>query len=657
MNVCLNKRDKRAMNRIRKRKAELALLDPELQSISDGIDDVKKSRLMDGQSTDVEDHLSVAGTSDSFNLDLPGYARVLGEQVREKLADREKTRKFNLEAVLQLYKLQGRNLSEHGIAAFLHRMMLGSNNCAKAGADWIKFKGGRPLQIVFIRINADDHEMTNLDGASFMKGYFKHWIKLKPGVTNRTKFWQTISTVTRSKYEMLLQKIKTQGDPLRNNLSQRKAQMLMSLEQMVNSKFPFPTEYFADQACTEPKIRSTRKIYQQVSENSPIFTLDCEMCQTSIQQLELTRISVVNESGETVIDELVKPHNKIVNYITFKSGITEQMLKNVFTRLKDIQHRLCTLLPADGILCGHSLENDLRALQLSHPYCIDTSLLFNFSGRLHVRSGLKALAKIFLNEDIQCSNNGHCSLQDALATWKLLKLKIEKGLQFGNVALGWKFAEWARANGMSITGTKLSDLALVKNGDLEADGINTIESKDDEAKIEEAVNIPEEAFSNTHPQEDDSAGFFNFEEALRIENGMQFNASLSECFHQINTGGKRYARQMLVAMDNPDEFFTANDCCKLINLAHPNDSSQSTINQPSIEATTNLLLSSERISGELINFDYAFVELNCRGIAKQQMDQAFKLITNGICNNGFVLTMMCSGGRSVLYEQVHRKEF
>ena len=64
---------------------------------------------------------------------------------------------------------------------------------------------------------------------------------------------------------------------------------------------------------------------------------------------------------------------------------------------------------------------------------------------------------------------------------------------------------------MSITGTKLSDLALVKNGDLEADGINTIESKDDEAKIEEAVNIPEEAFSNTHPQEDDSAGFFNFE--------------------------------------------------------------------------------------------------------------------------------------------------
>lgn len=69
--------------------------------------------------------------------------------------------------------------------------------------------------------------------------------------------------------------------------------MLMSLEQMVTSKFPFPTDFFVEQAYTGPKIRSTRKIYKQVSEASPIFVLDCEMCQTSVQQLELTRISVV----------------------------------------------------------------------------------------------------------------------------------------------------------------------------------------------------------------------------------------------------------------------------------------------------------------------------------------------------------------------------
>jgi len=33
------------------------------------------------------------------------------------------------------------------------------------------------------------------------------------------------------------------------------------------------------------------------------------------------------------MDELVKPHNKIINYITFKSGITEKMLLNVSVRI------------------------------------------------------------------------------------------------------------------------------------------------------------------------------------------------------------------------------------------------------------------------------------------------------------------------------------
>lgn len=90
------------MNRIRK-KVELALLDPELQSISDGIDDVKKSKLMDGQNKDVEDHLSVPWASDSF---LAWLCHVLGKQVREKLADCEKTRKFHLEAVISLLNVK-----------------------------------------------------------------------------------------------------------------------------------------------------------------------------------------------------------------------------------------------------------------------------------------------------------------------------------------------------------------------------------------------------------------------------------------------------------------------------------------------------------------------------------------------------------------------
>ena len=57
-------------------------------------------------------------------------------------------------------------------------------------------------------------------------------------------------------------------------------------------------------------------------------------------------------------------------------------------------------------------------------------------------------------------------------------------LQFGNVALGWKFAEWAKANGISITGTKIDNLTIVKS-----EGNNILEDKKDGVKI--VVKIPE----------------------------------------------------------------------------------------------------------------------------------------------------------------------
>ena len=39
---------------------------------------------------------------------------------------------------------------------------------------------------------------------------------------------------------------------------------------------------------------------------------------------------------------------------------------------------------------------------------------------------------------------------------------------------------------------------------------------------------------------------------------MQFNASLNDCFHQVSTGGK-YAKKVLIAMNDPNDFFTADE--------------------------------------------------------------------------------------------------
>lgn len=75
----------------------------------------------------------------------------------------------------------------------------------------------------------------------------------------------------------------------------------------------------------------------------------------------------VNINGEVVLDTLVKPFNKITNYLTEHSGITEKMLESCNVRLSEVQHAIRTILPRDAILCGHSIEFDLRALQMSHP--------------------------------------------------------------------------------------------------------------------------------------------------------------------------------------------------------------------------------------------------------------------------------------------------
>nr|XP_045009865.1 RNA exonuclease 5-like [Jaculus jaculus] len=111
-----------------------------------------------------------------------------------------------------------------------------------------------------------------------------------------------------------------------------------------------------------------------VTDCSPLFGLDCEMCLTS-KGRELTCISLVAEGGYCVMDELVKPDYKILDYLTSFSGITKKILHPVTTKLKDVQAHLKELLPPDAVLVGHSLVVDLRALKMIHPYVIDTSVL------------------------------------------------------------------------------------------------------------------------------------------------------------------------------------------------------------------------------------------------------------------------------------------
>lgn len=96
-----------------------------------------------------------------------------------------------------------------------------------------------------------------------------------------------------------------------------------------------------------------------------MFSVDCEMCETDVANRELTRISIVDEFENTILDTLVKPEGRITDYVTRWSGITPDMMEGVTTTLGDVQKAIQSLLPPDAILVGHSLEHDLQVFEFS----------------------------------------------------------------------------------------------------------------------------------------------------------------------------------------------------------------------------------------------------------------------------------------------------
>ncbi|KAF8453050.1 hypothetical protein BGX38DRAFT_1091214 [Terfezia claveryi] len=180
-----------------------------------------------------------------------------------------------------------------------------------------------------------------------------------------------------------------------------------------------------------------------ITEGRKIFSVDCEMCITEVGP-ELTRVSVIGWDGRVVYDTLVKPNRPIVDYLTQFSGITKEKLHPITTTLSDVQSHLVKLfLPAHRvILVGQSLNSDMKALKLMHPYIVDTSLIYDHSKGKPYKPSLKWLSMKYLKREIQKGQHfnpgtkkmepGHDSIEDAVACIDLVKLKLEKGLAFGS---------------------------------------------------------------------------------------------------------------------------------------------------------------------------------------------------------------------------------
>ncbi len=164
-----------------------------------------------------------------------------------------------------------------------------------------------------------------------------------------------------------------------------------------------------------------------------VFAMDAEMAFTAYG-LELIRLTVVGLDGRLVYEAYVRPEHHIVDYNTRYSGLSARELDRLANKtLKQVQNDLMGFLSARSILIGHGLENDLRVLRLVHTTVIDTSIVFMEEGGSSMRPSLKHLAKVRLDKNIQTSDYGHDSKEDAVTCMELMLLKVGEDLRRGGI--------------------------------------------------------------------------------------------------------------------------------------------------------------------------------------------------------------------------------
>lgn len=95
------------------------------------------------------------------------------------------------------------------------------------------------------------------------------------------------------------------------------------------------------------------------------------------------------------------------------------------------QEEFLKIVHKETILVGHSLENDLSALKISHDLVIDTAVLYKHPRGSTYKTALRVLARKFLSREIQMSGYGHDSVEDARAALELALLKIRHGKDLG----------------------------------------------------------------------------------------------------------------------------------------------------------------------------------------------------------------------------------
>lgn len=169
--------------------------------------------------------------------------------------------------------------------------------------------------------------------------------------------------------------------------------------------------------------------FLELTNESPheLLAVDCEMVMTT-NGSQLARISIVGEDLAVLYDAFIRPGAPVTDYLTQYSGITEEIVQDAQETIETLHSTLPSIVGRNTVLCGHSIENDLKAMKLVHSRVADTSVMYPHPAE-PFKFSLKQLTNKFLNKNIQ--NGAHNSVEDATAAMQLVQLKLQNGSNFG----------------------------------------------------------------------------------------------------------------------------------------------------------------------------------------------------------------------------------
>jgi RNA exonuclease 1 len=90
--------------------------------------------------------------------------------------------------------------------------------------------------------------------------------------------------------------------------------LLLSIPQMIREDYPLAFDL--SQSHDTSKYVYTKDAYEPVTNSSPLYSIDCEMCYNVDGEMETVWLALVDESLECVYETYVQPRKKILNYLT-----------------------------------------------------------------------------------------------------------------------------------------------------------------------------------------------------------------------------------------------------------------------------------------------------------------------------------------------------